>query len=416
VFLVAALLAGREIQEDGDPGFSFPAPTGPYAVGTRFLHLVDESRPDDFSARPDDHRWVSVQVWYPAEPGVDSRPMAYLDRGVAEAFAATGYVKSSFVDEFAAKPTHSHHRAALASAGGPFPIVAYSSSVVMNGATLLLEELASHGYVALAIGHPYWCEFYFDEEGGIVLPDKENAHYQQMWAEERSERAHEIKERITTATTLEDKLTGQRLLNEAMPTEVADLRLWAGDIAFVLAKLEAMNAGGGFLAGRLDTSAVGVVGYSKGGAAAGQFCLTHETCRAGVNLGGFMFGDIVERDLETPFLFMEHVEPWCRGCPPISDLFFRRARKDAYLVRVEGALHGNFSDLTLARPFLAAEDAIGPMDGTRFLDIEKGYVLQFLGRYLKDLPAPMLDGLSSEHPEVRFQSRVGTLSRDGSSR
>ena len=86
------------------------------------------------------------------------------------------------------------------------------------------------------------------------------------------------------------------------------------------------------------------------------------------------------------------------------------------MVRVEGALHGNFSDLTLARPFLAAEDAIGPMDGRRFLDIERGYVLQFLGRYLKGLPAPMLDGPPAEYPEVRFESRAGAITRYGSSR
>ena len=72
VFVVAAVLWGGRVQEDGAPGFSFPPPTGPYAVGTRFLHLVDESRPDAFSADPNDHRWVSVQVFYPVEPGPGS--------------------------------------------------------------------------------------------------------------------------------------------------------------------------------------------------------------------------------------------------------------------------------------------------------------------------------------------------------
>jgi hypothetical protein len=58
-------------------------------VGTRFLHLIDESRNDAFSADPNDHRWVSIQIFYPAAPGGEER-QPYLDRGVDEGLAGTG--------------------------------------------------------------------------------------------------------------------------------------------------------------------------------------------------------------------------------------------------------------------------------------------------------------------------------------
>ena len=39
------------------------APTGPYAIGTVQLHLVDHSRRDPWTRRP---RELMVSVWYPA--------------------------------------------------------------------------------------------------------------------------------------------------------------------------------------------------------------------------------------------------------------------------------------------------------------------------------------------------------------
>jgi hypothetical protein len=77
---VTVALTEGDVQKDGSPGFAFPQPTGPHAVGTRFLHLADESRLDEFSPDPEDHRWVSVQIWYPAAPSAEARPLPYLAR------------------------------------------------------------------------------------------------------------------------------------------------------------------------------------------------------------------------------------------------------------------------------------------------------------------------------------------------
>ena len=50
------------------PVFRFPRPSGPYAVGTVTYHWVDAARPEIFTADPNDHRELMVQVWYPAQP------------------------------------------------------------------------------------------------------------------------------------------------------------------------------------------------------------------------------------------------------------------------------------------------------------------------------------------------------------
>jgi hypothetical protein len=180
-------------------------------------------------------------------------------------------------------------------------------------------------------------------------------YYKKMWEEENSETVEQTKEQLTRATTAEDKLAFQKKLNQNMPVEISDIRLWTEDISFIIDELERMNLASELFQGRLDLKRVGGMGFSKGGAAAGQACLTEKRCKAGINLGGFMFGDIGEKKLAVPFMVIESVENWCKDCVPINDLLF--------------------------------------------------HVLQFFNRHLKGLPAPLLDGPPTDYPEVRFKSR-----------
>lgn len=161
-----------------------PKPTGPYAVGSRYFYLDDRERPDLFSPAPDDYRAVSLQVWYPAEPGRDDQPILLNDRRLIESYVKEGALDSAILLNWAMEPTHSFLKAKPAKAKIPFPVILYSASGVINANTLLSEELASNGYVVFAIGHPYWCEFYFDAEGKTTPLDKNNEYYKQLWKEE----------------------------------------------------------------------------------------------------------------------------------------------------------------------------------------------------------------------------------------
>ena len=64
---------------DGSPekaasAFDYPQPTGEFQVGTAYLFLEDPTRLDAFSDAPDDHRWISVKVWYPGNPPPGAKP------------------------------------------------------------------------------------------------------------------------------------------------------------------------------------------------------------------------------------------------------------------------------------------------------------------------------------------------------
>jgi predicted dienelactone hydrolase len=276
----------------------------------------------------------------------------------------------------------------------------------MTANVFLFEELASHGYVVLSVGHPYWCEFYFDDDGELFFFDKSNKYYTEMWKEEDSELTKETKEQITRSTQGAEKLANYRELNRIMPTEVADLLLWQEDIEFLIDRLIEMSEKEGRYHGRLDADRIGIMGYSKGGALAGQVCATSDRVRAGANLDGFMFGGVVDNDLKKPFMILGQVVSWCQECPPINLPFFERARADAYMVEIKNANHATFTDLPLLREYILPDGILTSLDGETSASIIESYVLAFFDTYVKDRErAPILDEVPSRFEDVKVAVR-----------
>ena len=71
------------------PVFRFPAPTGPFGIGTLTYHWVDSARPELFAADPAQRRALMVQIWYPSRGARSAGHAPYLpDAGaVTSAFA-----------------------------------------------------------------------------------------------------------------------------------------------------------------------------------------------------------------------------------------------------------------------------------------------------------------------------------------
>ena len=386
------------------PVFRLPEPTGPYAVGTRYFYWIDKGHPDTYTPNPDDYREVSVQVWYPAELTGDEDPIRYMRKEAGRALAEFLDLPSPLFDHFALVRTHAYLNAGVAQSQTPFPVITYSPSGLMSSHMALFEELASHGYVVLCIGHPYWNPFVYGADGRILPFDGQNEYYKAWWAEENHTTGKEAKEQITVAKTTEAQERAQRWHNQLKPVAIRDLRKWAEDIGFVLDELEKLNSGSGFLAGTLDLERVGIMGFSKGGAATGQFCATDGRCKAGINLTGFMYGDILDIDLTQPFLFMSQEETWCRDCF-VNDLYYKRAESSAYQMKVRGSRHASFGDPCLWGGVLQSFGEGATIDGERMARIQNIYTLAFFDKHLKDLAVPLLDRPSPDYPEVVFKSR-----------
>jgi hypothetical protein len=330
--------------------------------------------------------------------------MPYMQALEARSLAELFNMPSFLLDHFRLVKTASY--ADANPRDGNYPLLLYSPSGDMVQNTALFQELASHGYIVVSVGHPYWNAFYYDSEGQVIPFSNEDPYYKSMWEEEYSDSVNVIKERITSAKILDIKRDEQQKLNHYMPIEIADIRLWAEDLSFLLDELEKTHGSGAGLMQYIDLNSIGVLGFSKGGTAAGQFCVSDERCKAGVNLSGFMFGDALEKRIRVPFMFMENMEDWCMDCNPISEVFYEDALADAYMVRIVGARHGNFSDWSLVGAYLKIMGMIGPINGRRCLEIQALYIRTFFDSYLKGKNSDLIQGLWSSYPEIKFESSL----------
>lgn len=392
------------------PMFSLPEPSGPYAVGTTYLYFVDTSRDDIFTDDPGDFREISIQVWYPAKISRKKPPIKYIPREAAVAFAETFSLPGYMMTHLALIPTHAYLDINLDTDKGPYPVVLFSHSGLMTGCQALAEEMASQGYVFMAIGHPHWNPFTFDDDGGVIPGDPDNAYLKLIWDELKAPVAENIKSGITQSFDLETKRELQKQLNDVYPIDIGDVRAWARDIAFVIECLDTLNQENRYFNKWLDLERIGVMGFSKGGCAAGQFCVTDDRCRAGINMDGFMYGDIVTTPLQKPFMFM-HGETYIDSAF-INDFFFYESESEAYMMKIAGSRHPNFGDLSLFDGVLQMSGTLGSIDGRRCIDIQNRYVLAFFDRYLKNMPSILLDGQSDVYPEVDFRYRRGGLSSE----
>lgn len=388
------------------PVFSMPIPDGPYAVGTRTFVLVDESRIDDQSPLDNGYRSMSIQAWYPAELTGKEERTTYIRSDIRNEMAALEGPPASYFGYMDRIQTHAYWNAPVAHAAEGFPVVIYSPSGNASLHKILFEELASQGYLVVSLSHPHWSNVLFDDLGKVIKQGDVSERYRVWFQEADTQAVRSAQEMISSSDDIRLVEQAQIELNNARPVAIAELRQWAEDVGFVLDQLEEMSQTGGFFEGQTDLSRVGVMGFSLGGATAGQYCATNARCQAGINLDGFMFGDILDNNLKVPFMFMHSAFP---GVQPVGALYYEWAENSAYMLQIGGSSH---HDLGAPAPtgqpilFKLGVDMGQFSDGAYLARIMNDYILAFFNKHLRYMPAPLLDG-PSPYPEVLYVHKDG---------
>jgi pimeloyl-ACP methyl ester carboxylesterase len=356
-------------------------PSGEYPVGTTLLYFQDGSRDEIYSKDPEDVRELNVQIWYPgsASDGADFAPyMTRLDLS-APAFARFLGLPSFILNHVRLIDTHAILEAPLAGEGSPFPVLIFSHGWggTRTQSTYLMEELASHGYVVVAIDHTY---------GALVT----------VFPDDRV---------VLQKTDILERDQSDEEFNRSANTLIG---VWAGDVRFILDQLEAMNDGDleSTFEGRLDLDRVGIFGHSTGGGNAVQVCWLDPRCKAGLALDAWLEPvslDVLDEGLDQPLMFL-----WSEGWGSDENKgrfqsLYQGLRGDAYQLEIEGTRHYDFSDLPLLSPLSPWFGLKGPIDGERVLGIINEYVVAYFDRYLKNIENDLLNGPSSDYPEVQFE-------------
>jgi pimeloyl-ACP methyl ester carboxylesterase len=312
------------------PPYEPLAPSGPYAVATVRYTYTDEKRIEAF-AGSEEKRQVNATVWYP-QPVTDEEI---------------------------------------------FPLVIFSHGglgLETSNESLYLE-LASHGYVVWAIGHPGHALWTRDIDGRIAFVNRD--YFQALQRE---------------------NARGDRQQSFSYYQEWMALR--AGDInlALDIILMQAGNDAEGVYS-LVDVGRIGVMGHSLGGAAALAIPRQRNDIAAVIALESPFLYDIVGVANEE-FVWLEEAYP-----APVLNIYSdsswdhlhewpQYARNAAWLVEppptalnlhLSGAGHFSLTDLTLVSPPLTRllEGEAAGREGAEYLQAVNQACLTFLDRYLK---------------------------------
>ncbi|MFI5916557.1 alpha/beta hydrolase family protein [Dactylosporangium sp. NPDC051541] len=342
-----------------------PRPTGPYPVGTVPLHLIDGSRPGL-------RRELMISIWYPAQH-VDRHPPApWMPPAVLAALLAS----AGFAADIAAAPlTAGHEGAPVRHTIGRLPVIMYSHGAHGHRAenTIVVQELASHGYAVVTVDHTDDAFSQFPD-GRVIVP-------------------------------LQDP---ERALGPAD---------FAADIRFVLDRIVELAAGvnpdaahrplPANLCGALDLNRIGMFGWSKGATATVLVMNADRRIQAGLAIDGPM-QPAITADLNRPFLLL--TAAFTRAEPSVAQLWshLRGWRRN---LQATGAVHSSYSDYQALMPQLAVvagmrddelRDWIGTLDPARAVRIQQAYPLAFFDLHLRRRRQHLLDGPNPAFPDVMF--------------
>jgi dienelactone hydrolase len=377
---------------------TLPKPTGPYAIGRAFFDWTDAKRTDPFAPAPGAPREITGWIWYPTE--ASSKPRAeYQPRAVREALRKRA---NPLIASIAKRVTvnqanvHSHalDRPAVLQQPQTFPVVLMKPGYggLIHQYSTFAEDLASYGYIVVGSDSPYTTPVVVYGDGRVA---------------NQSKAGHPPENTPGRKSELAPGWPNDLMLPAA--------KVWAEDMRFMLDRLQEINSAGStqMFAGRLNLQAVGAFGHSFGGSASLQFCKDEERCGAAINLDGGLWGDVALGGLKKPALFMMSDRPVWRVPVASLDPNSRAIVEAIGRIRsglpnkpnqmiLKGSSHFNFADASLLteQHFARWVGSIGPIDQRRALEVTRRYIRAFFDTYLKDKPDKLLQGASSDYPEV----------------
>lgn len=285
-----------------EPVPALPAPSGEFSVASQVFHWSDSSRPEMLTADEGDMREVVAQAWYPSD-SPDGRPTDYI--GTDASVSLMDGVPKAVFEDYDDINTHSTDRSAVSEARTKWPVLLFSpgSSVARQSYTALCVELASRGYVVVAMSHPYDSPASELLDGNVVSMGDASG-----------------------AGPKEDQVSVRAM-----------------DSSFVLDQLHelAKTEPGSTLISHLDLDRVGIFGHSFGGAAAVQAIENDPRFEAGLNIDGSLFRDEIPK-LDRPFLWLQSGGQG--GSLVDRDSLLDGLRAGGELVKIEGSVHMSFSD------------------------------------------------------------------------
>ncbi|MGN4123757.1 alpha/beta hydrolase family protein [Lysinibacillus sphaericus] len=361
------------------PIMSFPEPTGEYTVGTQAFHLIDETRKEFVVPNNQVNRELLVQVYYPAEKGT-GHPSPYFENidALTEQLSTTQGFPYIATTHLGLTDTHSYKDATPVMAHDKFPLLlfAHGMSLYSRQNTFQLEELASHGYVVVALN-------FTGDAATTVFPDGDRVDF----------------------TPIENTIT---FLNNR-------IKLWEQDASFVLDEVIKGDFDDNFrrIAALIDYDNIGMLGHSFGGATSAQMLVKDDRIKAAIDMDGGLYGNpMPENGPGKPFLLMNaeasiNFMKEAHGKEPgnrdelFAESYLRNKKIEkpgVYTTIIPKTNHGSFTDLAAVSPIINESGA----DVNAIYKLINEMALGFFDKNLKGTNEHLLEEIQKKYPEINL--------------
>ena len=332
---------------------------GPYFVGTQNFQVVDTSRAMWFSDRIKGPRKLSVKMWYPADDILSLKRAPYFSnyKLIGGAISKLFGVPEALMDRAGGVKCNSWLNAIPAI--GRFPLIIYShghqSIKIAN--TSQAEEMASNGYIVVAMDHTY--------DAALTILDVDKIIYSLSKLPSNDEEA------------LQDSMI-QRVKNQ--------LKIRTEDVSFVIDELKVMFEKDKRFSKIADFDNIGIFGHSFGGCTSIMSAYNDERIDAVIGLDTYFLPlpkDIIKKDMNRPFAHLGQVSWGDSDNYKVMRELGESCNREFYHFAIEGSKHNDYTDFSqftkLTRKF-----GSGKISSKKIRYIMNDIMLRFFDYHLKN--------------------------------
>ena len=373
VFIALALNTCSRFMPYLLPLEDLPEPPGPHAVGTGSLVWTDSSRnlimKEDTTARE-----LLVQVWYPAQADENGEILGYIDHGISRlrAIGRLMHVPPIFYRHFLNVKTNAYQDAPILECAERRHVILFSHGLggMRFQNSILMETLASHGFICLAIEHPGDANLSVTSSG--------------------------------ISTRYEDELPREPVSDAFLDRRRQDLENRVADMAFILNALEQQHSTPSIpgLRQQMDLGHIGVMGHSLGAASVLELARTDPRVQAVLSLDGW-FLPFKEQapplHCSKPLLHLGQDHWRDPRLDKMTTLLFSRGTGPRYRVVLYGTRHTDFTDMPHFTPL------------TRFLGYTGQIQPELLGAFLNDVSVAFFRQYLAVDPAVSLTATLDTF-------
>ncbi|KAI1332562.1 hypothetical protein F5Y16DRAFT_119406 [Xylariaceae sp. FL0255] len=354
-----------------------PPPTGPFHVGRtrRTIHHInnhDPLAPNNVSTA------FLATIIYPTKQEPRGPPQPYLWPGLAQFYEDRWNYSSGFLQSLTSVVQEDAPFLEGEVGKSPYPTLLFGSAgggPPVDGNMILLSELASHGYTIIGLDHPFDQPYLLFPNGTAVIGTGWDAYY-----------------------------TGPQIV------PIFEMRL--NDTSVLVHRLDDFICE---LQAPINSTLVGALGFSLGGAAAIGSAYNISLIKSALNMDGTMYdraaANTSQTDVGKPVFLFGHNEHLYDAALKEGDKSwgtFPLWQSDLRFMLVSNSTELDFFDNTFWRLIEPNPRLGGTIYPLRMLNITNAYVKAFFDLTLLGEDSPIMNGPSAEYPEVRWYYKNGT--------